>query len=223
MYVNDKNARTKNRWNSGQKGIAVLAMMALLLTVITSLVISMVSINKSRLKKQASDIDVLNTAQEALLGYALRQPSIGQLPCPDYDGDGYENKVGVNCQASLGYFPYKTLQLDVLRDGSGTKLWYAVEPSYTLIGVDPLAGSALRYNVTEEVAVVLFSPGAALTSQTRGINDNARRYGLYLEGDNANANFNQFSKNKSDTNNDEIFVIDVDRYRLVVCRLHPSC
>jgi hypothetical protein len=57
-------------------------------------------------------------------------PRPGDLPCPDLNNDGEAELSCNNETRQLGRFPWKTLGLNDLRDGSGESLWYAVSTNY---------------------------------------------------------------------------------------------
>ncbi len=219
------------------RGAALLALLAMVMIVVSVSFVASVSLNKQRTEKSSRNLSQLHAAKEALLGYALRQSAPGLLPCPDANGDGFANPGGSSCSRQLGYLPYKTLQLDDLRDGSGAKLWYAVELSYAVetpgTELNPSLASSLRLNTSEVVAAVVLAPGPPIGNQQR-TNNNADRY---LEGVNANGTTTTYALAKDETNNDELLGIDagefwttIERYvlyslgqRLIAYRDTPNC
>ncbi|MGM0565058.1 MAG: hypothetical protein ACQES2_12070 [Pseudomonadota bacterium] len=83
--------------------------------------------------------EALNEARMALMAYALQSHSsgvqmervrLGELPCPDGDGDGridiVEDYAGSHCRYFVGWFPWRSLGTPPLVDESGSRLWYAV-------------------------------------------------------------------------------------------------
>lgn len=159
--------------------------------------ISLVSI---RTDNQQKTQEALSQAKHALLNYAilradLTDPSIqlgkyGYLPCPAND-NGEGNSVGV-CGAArenaLGWFPWRSLGLPPLKDGSGDCLLYAVSSSYKF---NPMAGMLNEdtngmFQIVDEagltvtgavpedrVLAVVFSAGGALAGQNRIYNANS--------------------------------------------------
>lgn len=142
----------------------------------------------------------LQLAKEALIGYAASYPEqhpkgtparfawvSGHLPCPDSSGSlGFEGDEDPACGAKgvtvIGRFPWRTLGLPRLQDGSGNDLWYAVSgsfkanPKMDILNWDSLGqfevihsdGSVLVGNTPESRPVaIVFSPGAALARQVR--------------------------------------------------------
>jgi len=98
-----------------QRGIAILAMLAIFTVVLTTAVIAGVSLNKQRLGKQNTTSNNLSKAKDALIGFALRQTPPGQLPCPDTNGDGFSNLSAGNCTRQLG-FQLKNYETAVVPD-----------------------------------------------------------------------------------------------------------
>jgi hypothetical protein len=83
-------------------------------------------------------VKALARAKAALIGFAATyaddpdhkgQPQ-GYLPCPDVDGDGSAETCSSRGKTVLGRFPWRTLGLPPLRDGSGECLWYVVSGTY---------------------------------------------------------------------------------------------
>lgn len=171
------------------QGAALLALLALALIIGTTTFIASKSRNAQVTDRRNSDNDALNKVREALIGYALRRSPPGLLPCPDINGDGLEDRAAF-CNAQIGFVPYRTLQMPVLRDSSAQRLTYAVELNYTQeIGgtlLNSSLASALSVDGTVNPAAVIISPGEALGGQTR--NENNYVANQYLEGVNANGN-----------------------------------
>ena len=76
----------------------------------------------------------LAKAKEVLIHYAVADPNRpGELPCPDFDNDGrlmlnvdFRGGRDVPCATRRGWFPFRSLGVEELRDGTGERLWYAV-------------------------------------------------------------------------------------------------
>ncbi|MDR0578457.1 MAG: type II secretion system GspH family protein, partial [Candidatus Accumulibacter sp.] len=79
-------------------------------------------------RKQLSDIS------EALLGYAASHRAADDgnphLPCPDTDGDGFENRAGDACAAPEGRLPWADLGVG-REDAWGNRFRYRVAPAYS--------------------------------------------------------------------------------------------
>lgn len=148
-------------------------------------------------QSERATTDVLATAKQALIGYAVARGGTsglarpGELPCPDTDGDGYANATCETAALLIGRLPWKTLGMPEPKDGSET-LWYALSTafrswpaasaarrinsdtrgnitvrSYTRIANCDDASCFVVSNVTNEAAAVIFSPGGAIGTQTR--------------------------------------------------------
>jgi len=87
------------------------------------------------------DYKVLRQAKKALLSFAVDYKvdadfyEMGRLPCPDntftVSTEGIQSgNCGARHANAVGYFPWKTLGIDILRDSNGECLWYAVSGDY---------------------------------------------------------------------------------------------
>ena len=134
----------------------------------------------------------LAAARDALIGYAASYPDQhadrhgpGYLPCPDTSGNGSPNTP---CRATaLGRLPWRRLGLHDPRDGSGERLWYALDRRFRAIGYKhrPLnseTAADLAVDGRSGIAAVILAPGPALPFQDRSRDrfDPAQ----YLEGGN---------------------------------------
>ena len=133
-----------------QRGIALLALMALFSVVVLFAFISGLNRSASSLAqtRALATPTALAQAKEALIAYAVTYKDThdtftsynvpGYLPCPDMgptnNVEGTAASGSPYCGAFLvsvmGKLPWKTLGLDTLRDGSGECLWYAVSGAY---------------------------------------------------------------------------------------------
>ena len=134
----------------------------------------------------------LAAARDALIGYAVSYPDQhsgrhgpGYLPCPDTSGNGSPNTP---CRAaSLGRLPWRRLGLHDPRDGSGERLWYALDRRFRAIGYKhrPLNSETAADLVVDGrsgIAAVILAPGPALPFQER-VHDRFDA-AQYLEGGN---------------------------------------
>ena len=177
-----------------QRGIALIVVLVLLGLLVGVLVVGFTGDLARQNKKGQQTADSLAKAKEALIGRAasdINRP--GSLPCPDIDNDGSaESPVayGGVCPSYIGRFPWRTLGVPDLRDGSGERLWYALtanfrdHPTGGVLNSDTpgqlnIVGTAPASNV---IAIV-FAPGPVVGSQVRdGANQN--NVTNYLEGGN---------------------------------------
>lgn len=129
--------RTNNRWR-GQAGAALLTSLLLVLVIGISAFLVFSQGSSAEAAKQRRTDAALAEAKAALIGYAIGRPldvgepqrRLGELPCPDVDGDGDADLSCDNETARIGRLPWKTLGLPDLRDGDGERLWYAVSHIY---------------------------------------------------------------------------------------------
>lgn len=177
-----------------QRGAALL--LFALVAMVSFAAILMAALNSKRSESpQAKSLVVLQTAHEALIGYALSFSDLnvnrlpGYMPCPDTDGDGVADApCGNPGESALGRLPWQTLDLPPLRDSTGECLWYAVSGAYKenpAVGLSADAdGQFVVYNPNLAVKVgatslgravaVVFSPGRIVQSQVRNVTPNNR-------------------------------------------------
>jgi len=113
--------------NNTQSGAALIALLAIFMLSATGILLYRLN-NRTdfMLENQAQTARALAKAKEALIGYAATyaethpgQPQ-GYLPCPDNNGDGSaEAACSTEGNSVIGRFPWRTLGLPPLRDGSG--------------------------------------------------------------------------------------------------------
>ena len=211
-----------------QRGIALIVVLVLLGLLAGVLVVGFTGDLARQNKKQQQTTDALAKAKEALIGRAasdINRP--GSLPCPDINNDGSaESPVayGGVCPSYIGRFPWRTLGVPDLRDGSGERLWYALtanfrdHPTGGVLNSDTpgqlnIVGTAAASNV---IAIV-FAPGPVVGSQVRdGTNQNAVTN--YLEGGNETgiATNTFVTGQPTDAFNDALLPITSDALFLVV-------
>lgn len=196
-----------------QRGIALLILLAIIgMAIIFALVAGMnKSVNDLARARDLKTYAALAQAKAALIAYAVTYKDThdnpnhvpnpiytvpGFLPCPDMGpASNPEGQAAPNCGASLvsaiGKLPWRTLGLDVLKDGSGECLWYAVSGTYKnspngvsgntttsnmmnwdtngqfdvmdTNGTSFLTGSTADTNAV----AVIFAPGSSLSGQNR--------------------------------------------------------
>jgi hypothetical protein len=221
-----------------QTGVALLLMLlTLIIFVGTFVVYSSDDAEEMRIDRQAQTARALAQAKEKLLAFILLDavqikvppaatPRIGEFPCPDTNNDGSSNGGGA-CQ-DIGWFPWKTLELEDLRDSSDSRLWYAVAPDFQDSGnrnaepqLNSLTWDTIGHFRVEDVnavqhrvAAVIIAPGAALSMQNRSASDNvaATVIGEYLEGENGDGD-DLFLEPAQPGENDEIVYITVDEVK----------
>jgi len=124
--------KSKNRY---QKGSAVFLLMLAFFVAFVSVAVSQLSVNQLRLNREQKDLSVLAKAKQALIDY--ERMNAGSLPCPDSSGDGLSN--GSPPCSSIGFLPWKTLQLNEIKDSLGNVLRYQQDYPGNTIQVDAKA------------------------------------------------------------------------------------
>jgi hypothetical protein len=147
------------------------------------LIYSIAGFHSIDFSKNAKTDAALTVARDALLGRALSSATHpGSLPCPDIDDDGQSTagvdfSIGGACTQYIGRLPWKTLQLQELRDGEGEHLWYMLSPAFADTTTNPIntdsIGTITAYSgsntgvVSSRAVAVVFSPGAPIGTQAR--------------------------------------------------------
>ncbi len=185
-----------------QKGAVLLLFFMLL--IIAGLTFSLIVTpnNSTPLKRQNLTTQSLAKAKEALIAYAVTNyyrtnPSTrnslsgwhGYLPCVEgrtasAANEGRQNG-GNSCPRlrtnALGRLPWKSLNIEPLKDSAGQCLWYAVTYSFTqnsnLLHNSDSVGMFDIYNITghklnsdrpeDRIVAVVFAPGEELSGQSR--------------------------------------------------------
>ncbi len=124
-----------------QNGLALLVLVIVIFLAISTYYFSSVSLVAVQVDKIEKTQVLLKRAKQALLDYALvkhlagEAGKIGKLPCPDYiSSSGVDGEQDGNCGNAyangIGYFPWRTLGIEITKDSSGSCLLYAVSPAY---------------------------------------------------------------------------------------------
>lgn len=135
-------------------------------------------------ERYASDYEKLQAAKKALIAYASfqNQPEIeedtvpptynspGELPCPDRNYDGRYSAFGdgsaSRCLTYAGWLPHITLDIDEIRDSSGSRIWYAVSDNYQTQKNEVLNSTTAGTLMLDgnEVVAVLIAPGEPINA-----------------------------------------------------------
>ncbi|MES2354576.1 MAG: hypothetical protein V4568_09270 [Pseudomonadota bacterium] len=217
-----------------QKGSALLIFVILAGFGMLTVVLGALDSRRIKIERDNVTTRALAQAKAALIAYTLQRGSAagtarpGEFPCPDTNEDGNEE---TSCTpGQLGRIPWKTLGAPEPIDGDGETLWYAVvdrfrtrpsnnnpinsdnKPSF-LMSVYAADGQTLLTPAGKEAVVVIFSPGAAIGSQTRitGQRNNKTNYlesaGTLTARNNATDSGPFISAPKSSTFNDRVMII----------------
>lgn len=211
-----------------QKGAALLLMLLALVVFLGTLMVysSSDDAGESRIRQKEQTARALALAKESLLSHAVIDavsnssqitPRPGELPCPDKDNDGAAD--GGNACTLVGWLPWKTLELEDLRDTADERLWYAVSEDFQDDGDEPAINSAATFNEllhilnavgieTGTASAVIIAPGSALSGQTRSPDDNVAADVIqeYLEGTNNDLD-DTFTNETTADLNDQVIII----------------
>ena len=202
---------------------ALLILLVIALGVLAAAVfVSMLSSSDIQNQRDKTTAAALAEAKAALIGFAASDTNRpGELPCPDFDGDGQitvaNDYTGSACKTYIGRLPWKSLELPDLRDGYGEQLWYAVSVNFHANGSAKLNSdlpgqlSISGLSPASNIIAIVFSAGPPLAGQLRDAT-HANILSNYLEGNNAlgSGNINYTTANVSSTFNDELMPITSD-------------
>jgi hypothetical protein len=206
-----------------QKGAALLMLMLVVFVfAITLVAYSRDPEDASMAAREHDTFLAMAAAKKALLAYATLErgsnPRPGELPCPDTNHNGQIDVLGAidytgaNCTSRIGWFPWKTLETEELKDQAGSHLWYAVaDDFFNRSGsvepiINPLSIGQLQVDDADDIAAIIIAPGAALSGQPRSDDDELSALNQYLEAENADGD-DQFTNQTSTLNNDRVMII----------------
>jgi len=182
-----------------QSGAALLALLLIIVTGSTYLLISNLNENAKKVMRLKDTRNSLEIAKSALIGYAVRFPEIdaesgtdpidgpGYLPCPDKNNTGY---AGTACSLSggttVGRLPYETLEIEELRDAHGERFWYSLSESHKYgsgktVPLNSNVTANLSIGKFDDVVAVIIAPGESLSDQARPSNEPTD----YIEAENS--------------------------------------
>ena len=188
-----------------ESGAALLAFMLILIVGTSYLLINKLNANLLTVYGEERTRIALYQAKQALIGYAVSFPEIdalsgtdeidgpGYLPCPDISKNGV---AGTSCSdagnTTIGRLPYKTLELEELRDASGQQLWYAISenfrnnPKLVPLNSESPASAQLSLDSVNDIVAVIIAPGDVVGNQSRNPSETiiANEIQQYLEDDN---------------------------------------
>lgn len=206
--------RPRHQAITRQRGAALLVMLVIMVMGIAAALINSLSIAALKTARQETTAAALAQAKEALIGRAISDDNrLGSLPCPDTNNDGVVDGVAGNCTSSyIGRFPWQTLELPDIGDGSGEHLWYVLSPSFRdnpaaepLNSVSPnLWTDPLTLGAETNIVAIIFAPDAPLSGQNGRPSNNIADY---LEGANADGDAAYATGPASETFNDRALAI----------------
>ncbi len=175
-----------------QQGLVLLVLIIVIALAVISYSLSDLSIVQIRMDQAEKTQMALKKAKSALIAHAITNSyraaevgRVGNLPCPDANNANPEGSQDPNCENldtnAIGYFPWKRMGIDMLKDSSGACLLYAVSPSYKmnfarmlnadsngLFQIVDMAGSVTEGNLPEDRPVaIIYAPNEPLSAQSR--------------------------------------------------------
>jgi len=191
-----------------QKGIVLLGFVIFIVMGVLAYYLNTLSVVEIKQQQLEVTSKALQQAKQALISYALVYGDIdgdgdtiidfpgeyGFLPCPDYNDNGVVPEgsedqflCGEQDEPKIGFFPWKSLGIPVLKDSSGTCLLYAVSGSYKnetdpdpkktmmlnedsngMFQVVDQTGTIIQGADPEDrVVAIIIAPGKALDGQIR--------------------------------------------------------
>ena len=163
----------------GQRGIALLALLAVLVIGGTWYLVSrlqQLSANRTAVER-ARNAEVLNRAKQALIGYVIAQANHanennpGALPCPeapasfnDLTGTDGKTNSGGCAGPAVGRYPWRTIGTDKLVDAAGEPLWYVVSPGWAV--TCSTCTTTINSNSTGQLTVDGVAPAALPAADT---------------------------------------------------------
>ncbi|TRZ96882.1 MAG: hypothetical protein D4R84_06350, partial [Rhodocyclaceae bacterium] len=183
--------RRRRSLKNNQRGFLLIALIALLTMGGLYFLVSNLSPEFMRGRKQQQTGAALTEAREALIGYAVRFREdqlktgtsglvYGYLPLPDL-GNSRNNNAGCTeegCDAAnfsgngpnvttIGRFPWRSLGTGPIRDGNGECLWYAVSGSHQRIQ----RASPMNWDTLSQMDVVVANGTTAMVSALTSAHD----------------------------------------------------
>ena len=175
-----------------QSGVVLLIFILVILMSFGTYVLSGLSINQVKNDQKKQTQAVLRDAKVAIIAHAVTHMDqaggvgeMGYLPCPNKNSAPEGGSAG-NCDEakknSFGYYPWASLETDVLTDNSGSCLRYVVSGSYKnsphsgMINEDSngqlqvvdAAGTVTVGNAPEgRLIAIILAPGDPLAGQER--------------------------------------------------------
>ncbi|MDR2450740.1 MAG: hypothetical protein LBE85_03000 [Candidatus Accumulibacter sp.] len=188
------------------RGAALLVLLLAIVLGISSALLASLAAGDPEIERRNRTLEVLAQAKQALIAWSVVQGDVwpatqikdgveaptyrrpGTLPCPDtnfFGSSGSGNASGSCSTAggtSIGRLPWKSLDMENLRDAHGEPLWYAVSDHFRHASQNSAAinsdtkgtlllyaadGSTLATPPGEELAAVIFAPGPPLPGQDR--------------------------------------------------------
>ena len=185
-------ARASVKAPKNQQGLVLLVLIIIIALALISYSLSNLSIAQVRMDQGKKTQVALKKAKDALIAHAITNSyrvadvgRVGNLPCPDGNNAGTEGNQDPNCgnldTNAIGYFPWKRMGIDILKDSSDTCLLYAVSPGYKmnftrmlnadsngLFQIVNMTGGVTEGNLPADRPIaIIFAPDKPVAAQAR--------------------------------------------------------
>ena len=137
--------RKKYKTQKNQKGLVLLVLIIIIVLAFFTYSLSGMSITQIHMDQTKNTLVTLKEAKQAVINYAVTYSDrgvdndYGVFPHPETIKNGaYGNmpgNVGTKNTNTVGWFPWRALDLPALKDESSTCLFYAVSGTYKLGGL----------------------------------------------------------------------------------------
>ncbi|MEO8417670.1 MAG: hypothetical protein ABI475_02975, partial [Methylophilaceae bacterium] len=189
----------------------------------TAYMMNALNANTIKIERDKKTTDALAEAKEALIGWAVKRNTPGQMPCPEDTtkiGLPTEGQAQSSCTLpAIGRLPWHTLGIGDIRDGNGDKLWYALSAGFRtgIINSDTPAQLTVDGTAGKAVAII-FSPGPVLIGQSRSVPTAISPPDVtqYLDLSNNDGDNTFVSTGAAASFNDHLLLIDHDKLFRVV-------
>lgn len=162
-----------NKPSSKQKGLALIVLVFILVIATTAYLVSTLDSASIKKEREIKTTVALAQAKATLMGWAIRQNSPGQLPCPEDTtkiGTIDEGVSQTSCSLVnpvIGRLPWRTLGYGDLKDGNGDRLWYVISTGFRDSPINTNTNAQLSINGTPNIVAIIFSVGIPLSTQSR--------------------------------------------------------
>lgn len=208
------------RTKRSQSGISLILFVFLLGLALTGLGIKYLSAGSLQIQRSIDSTQALAEAKAAVIGNVVSSgTNAGQFPCSENTssiGTSAEGQAQGSCSntlTSIGRFAWRTLGTGDLRDGNNDKLWYALSGGFQAEPVNSdTVGELAIDGVQNQAIAILFSPGVALSGQSRPTPTApiAPVVTDYLETENSDGDKDFITGTSSTTFNDKLVSIKPD-------------
>ncbi len=179
-----------------QRGVTLLLTVLIMMLASITYIFTDISTDEIQIERKIINSRVLKEAKNALLAHALTNSyratnlgEVGNLPCPDVNNTSTEGNQDPSCGAlnrnTIGYFPWKRMGIEILKDESGACLLYAVSPSYKMndprmlnqdsnglfqiVDMDNIVIDGILPE--DRIVAIIFASNAAVGNQTRSFDN----------------------------------------------------